>query len=140
MNSLIRRQRATEATIARYDGKPFTWGRYDCARMAAFQLRGMGKRVSLLKGGRYSSPLGAAKALKRLGYADLGEAVDALGLPRIAPAAAIMGDLVGMPSEDGKVALAVAVGNGLVLGAQGGRIAILTPIIRTTAWRVDWRK
>ena len=66
---MIRRVAAVEATIARFDGLPLTYGKDDCARMVAFALRKQGARVALLKAGQYSSKLGAAKALKKLGEA-----------------------------------------------------------------------
>jgi hypothetical protein len=89
--------------------------------MAAHLLHQYGVAVPVMKGLKYSTEAGAARALKRTGFADLIDAVDALGLERIAPAAARTGDLIGMPC-DGPwgCALTVAVGNGRVFGFLDG--------------------
>lgn len=90
-----------------------------------------------MKGLKYSTETGAVRALKRTGFADLIEAVDALGLERIAPAAAKTGDLVGMPCEGPwGCALTVAVGNGRVFGFLDGMAQVQIPSAFTAAWRV----
>lgn len=137
MNDLIRRRDAAQATIDRFHGKPLAYGRDDCVRMAVFCLRKLGVRVSLLKAGSYRSELGAARALRRTGFATLAEAVDAQGLPRIAPAMALPGDLVGLPAPNGQVGLAVAVGNGRVLAfwETAQACTVIQPLEYVCAWR-----
>lgn len=136
MNPLIRRQQAAQATIDRFQGKPLELGKNDCARMATFCLKKLGVKVSLLKLGPYKTEIGAAKVLRDLGFANLTEAVDALGLPRIAPAMALPGDILALRAADG-VALTVAVGNGRVLGfwEAAGVCTVFQPIEFETAWR-----
>lgn len=138
MNPMIRRQQAAQATIDRFQGKPLAYGRDDCVRMAVFCLRKLGVKVSLLKAGSYRSELGAARALKRTGFATLAEAVDAQGLPRIAPAAAVTGDILALPINDrDEVALAIALGNGRALGfsAETGVCCVVQPHAYAAAWR-----
>lgn len=135
MHPMIRRQLAVQATIERFAGKPLAYGKDDCARMVAFCLKRQGLKTSLLAGGRYSSALGAAKALKRLGHANLPAAVDALGLPRIAPAMTINGDLLALPAETFGGALMIAVGNGRAFGYFDGQFQVGQPLIYQTAWR-----
>jgi hypothetical protein len=135
MHPMIRRQQAVEKTLARFNDKPLTYGRDDCARMVAFCLKKMGLKASLLPGGSYSSKLGAAKALKRLGHDGLPEAVDALGLPRIAPAAALPGDIIALPAEAFGGALMIVVGNGRAFGFFDGRFQVGQPHLIDTAWR-----
>ena len=130
-----RRVAAVEATLARFQGRPLTYGRDDCTRMAAFCLRRLGVRAPLLKAGSYSSALGAAKAMKRLGFDTLDQAVDALGLPRIAPAMCLPGDLLALPAEQLGVALMIAVGNGRAFGYFDGRFQVGQPLIYDAAWR-----
>lgn len=132
-----RRVAAVEATIARFDGRPLKYGRDDCTRMVAFCLRKLGVRTPLLKAGSYSSALGAAKALKRLGYTTLDQAVDALGLPRIPPATCLPGDILALPAEGGQIALCIAVGNGRALGfwETAGVCTVIQPTAYVTAWR-----
>ena len=69
--------------MARYRDKPFQWGKVDCAKVAAFHLKKLGHKILISKAGAYSSPLGAARALKRLGYANLAEMAEGVGLTPI---------------------------------------------------------
>ena len=66
--SMIARVAAAEAVMARFNGAPLAWGETDCVRLAVASLRALGHRVSLAKGGRYGSALGARRALKRAGF------------------------------------------------------------------------
>jgi hypothetical protein len=139
MTELLRRQQAAQATLDRFKGQPLIYGKNDCVRLAAFLLRKMGHRPQLAKAGSYKTPLGAARALQRAGFKDLASAVDALGLPRIAPAAAWPADLVMLPAEGPfGGALSVAVGNGRVLGYHEDvdGADILQPVQYLAAWRV----
>lgn len=138
--SLVVRREAVEATIQRFNGKPMKWGLVDCARIAAHDLRQLGIKTRLMKGQRYASEHAALKALRDQGFSGLAQAVDEM-LPRIAPAMAIQGDLVGMETDGDvwDVALCVAVGNGRVLGIQDGVVAVLKPDLTkaVTAWRAE---
>jgi hypothetical protein len=139
MTVLLRRQQAAQAAVDRFKGQPLAYGKNDCVRLAAFVLRKMGRRPQLAKAGSYSTALGAARALQRAGFEDLATAVDALGLPRIAPAAAWVADLVLLPAEGPfGGALSVAVGNGRVLGYHEDvdGADILQPVQYLAAWRV----
>lgn len=143
------RQAAAQATVARFDGRPLAWGRDDCARMAAFHIKRLGHKVSLAKAGSYHSAAGAVRAIRRAGHASLAAAVDAHGLPRIAPARAMMGDLIGLradgaPEADGPeaggegwVALMVCLGNGRALGFLEGRCGVIQPLEIAIAWRAS---
>lgn len=136
MHPMIRRQQAVEATVQRFAGKTLAYGRDDCARMAAFLVKRLGVKVRLAKMPRYSSEVGAARALKALECDTLAEVVDLTGLPRIAPARAIIGDLAAYPGEDGGVAIFVVVAAGRVLGCVDGVFAIGEPQqAAITAWR-----
>lgn len=139
MSVLILRRDAAQATVDRFNGLPLTYGKDDCVRMSAFCLRQLGVKASLLKAGAYKSELGAARALKRAGYDTLSDAVDALGLPRIAPAMCLPGDLMALPSDDpDRIGLAVALGNGRVLAfweGAGSVCTVVQPLIYAHAWR-----
>lgn len=126
------------ATIARFQHQPFKLGKNDCVRMAAYVLRKRGYRPQLGKAGTYTTLVGAKRALKRAGFDTIAEALDALGLTRIAPAAALPCDIIMVPGEgplDG--ALHVAVGNGRTLAyhADIDGADILQPIEFIAAWR-----
>lgn len=136
---MIRRQQAAQAAVDRFKGQPWQLGKNDCVRMAAFVLRKMGHRPQLGKAGSYTTGAGAMRALKRAGHDTLAGALDALGLERIAPAAALPADIVMIPGEaplDG--ALTIAVGNGRVLGFHEdvGSAEILQPVNFCGAWRL----
>lgn len=132
---LVRRQIAAQMTIDRFQGKPLVYGMDDCARMTAFCLRKLGVKVSLLKAGPYKTELGAARVLKKMGHDSLSDAIDALGLPRIAPAMCLTGDVLALPTENGGVALYVSVGNGRAFGLIDGGFAVGQPSHFVTAWR-----
>lgn len=137
MLPMIARRDAAQAAVDRFDGRPFAWGKNDCVRLSAFVLRQLGHKPNLARAGSYSSLLGAKRALARTGFATLDAALDALGLPRIPPAAAVVGDIVGLPGLDDWTALTIAVGNGRVLGFMEGRGGIMQPNAPLTAWRVE---
>jgi hypothetical protein len=135
-----RRVAAAQATLDTYRDKPLVWGECDCARMAAFTLRQLGVRAPLSKFGRYSTALGAIKALKRQGFETLADVVDSLGLVRIPPAAALPADIIALEAEHGEVALTVSLSGQRVLGfyeVSGHAIAgVLQPKAYLCAWRV----
>lgn len=137
MLPMIARRDAAQAAVDRFDGQPFAWGKNDCVRLSAFTLRKLGHKPNLARAGSYSSLLGAKRALMRTGFATLDAALDALGLSRIPPAAAITGDLVGLPGLDDWTALTVALGNGRVLGFMDGRCGVMQPLTPIVAWRVN---
>ena len=137
-HALIRRRDAAQVTLDRYLDKPFRWGEFDCGRMVAHHLRQFGIPAGLGKAGRYTTAIGARRALQRLGVGSIAEQLDRLGLARIAPAAALIGDLIAMPSEGPLDALAIAVGNGRVLGFHEltPGATVLQPLRVLDAWRV----
>ena len=114
---LIERQRAAESTVAKFKGQAFVWGKTDCVRLVAHTLRQLGYPPPLRDAGAYSSHLGAKRALKRTGFPTLQGWVDAWGLKRIAPAAALTGDIVALPSgDDAMPAMALVLSNGRFFG------------------------
>jgi hypothetical protein len=131
------RAQAAQACIDRFAGKPYEPGKRDCVRLAAHLLHQFGHAVPVLKGLRYQGEAGAIRALKRTGFANLIEAMDSLGLERIAPVAARTGDIVGLPCDDGPwgCALTVAVGNGRVLAFVDGLGRVVQPLAYLAAWR-----
>lgn len=138
MKPLVKRQRAVEATMERFRGKGFAFGSVDCARMAAFHLKQMGHKVRLSRAGQYSTLVGAQAALKRLGYETLPDAMDGHGFERIAPAFALMGDIVTFASEHPIGALGIVIGNGNMLAFHESHEM---PVVMTmgqidAAWRV----
>lgn len=136
---ILARTQATDKTLAAYIDAPFAWGRRDCGRMVAMHLRHMGHRVSLVKAGEYSSAKGAVRALSRMGYESLEAALDAQFV-RIAPAEAVVGDVIALPSDCALSALAVRLSNGRVLHSWQGGFSISEPLLFVAAWRVPCLK
>jgi hypothetical protein len=76
---------------------PFAWGHHDCATWAFDLRRDLtgGEDVAAQWRGRYSTPLGARRIMRKLGWQDI-EAMgrDLLGAPLATPLLAQRGDLV----------------------------------------------
>lgn len=138
---LVRRRDAAQATLDRFKDRPLKLGRDDCVRMIAFHLRKLGYSVKLPPSGAYGTIRGALKELKARGFDNLGAAIDALGLERIAPASAIVGDILMLPSADGLGALHIALGNGRTVAYHEDLIGagVLQPLEFIAAWRVATR-
>lgn len=135
---LLVRRDAAQATMDAFSGHPFAWGKYDCGRMLAAHLRAMGHLVGLHRAGSWSTLLGARRALRRLGYETLSDALDAR-FARIAPAAALVGDVLSLPSEGPLDAIAIALGNGRAFGYHEDvpGAVVLQPVAFVAAWRVE---
>lgn len=132
------RRRAAQATLDEFKDKPFRLGDRDCVRMAAAHLRRLGYKVKLPSKGSYRTVRSARKALADRGFADLCEAVDAHGLQRIPPAAAVVGDIIACAgSDDLGPALHIALGNGRTVGYHEDLIGagVLQPLNYLAAWR-----
>jgi len=136
---MIRRVAAAQACIDRFAGKPYAPGTRDCVKLAGHAMHKLGRKVGLTKGLRYASEAKGAAVMRKLGFKNLLEAVDAAGLERIAPAAALPGDIVALETEADSAfgcALTVSIGNGRVVGFLNGVGAVLQPSSYLTAWRV----
>lgn len=132
------RRVAAQATLDTFRDVAFKYGKRDCVRMAAFHLRRLGYKVVLPPESSYRSAKSAIKALRARGFNNLMEAVDAHGLQRIPPAAAVVGDIIAVPGEgEFGAALHVALGNGRTVGYHQDLIGagVLQPIEYVAAWR-----
>lgn len=135
---MVRRVAAAQATLDKWSKRPMKLGTSDCVRMAADHLRRLGYKVKLPPSGSYRTINSALKALKARGFDTLAEALDAMGMERIAPASALVGDIVMMPAVDRLGALAIALSNGRVVGYHEDVPAatVLEPLEFVAAWRV----
>ncbi|QQN73959.1 hypothetical protein [Croceicoccus sp. YJ47] len=135
MNELLRRKEAVEKTLAKYRDKPFDWRRgQTCLHMLRFHLRLMGHAPEPLP--RVRSAIGARRALNLRGWQDVGDMLDAM-LPRIAPAAMLLGDVASFRSDDGFGAITINLG-GKVMGwhEDAPGMTALEPVEIAGAWRV----
>jgi len=135
---MIRRLRAVEAVQQQFDGKRFRLGKVDCAALGAALLSQFGWVLPELGG--YTTELGAYRKLLRLGCADMAALIDVIGLPRIPPASALLGDLLCVPGEGKHAigALYVALGNGAILGFHEDHPGLVRgrAVTIDAAWRV----
>jgi hypothetical protein len=141
MHPMMKRQAATQACMDRFAYKAVEPGKRDCGKLAAHAMGKMGRSAKLLNGTRHKTFAGALKYIRRLGFKDLIALMDATGLDRVPPAAALPGDIIAMPSEGGDgfgCSLAVALDNGRVLGLNpaSGLIEPMIPHLFICAWRV----
>lgn len=141
MSQMLKRAAATQACMDRFAFKPVEPGSRDCGKLAAHALHGMGRSAKLLTGRRGKTWASALAYIHRQGFASLTEMVDAMGLQRIPPAAALPGDLIALPAleEDAfGCSLAVALDNGrvLALNAASGLIEPMVPRLFICAWRL----
>lgn len=138
--NLIDRTQAAQAAIDAFLFTPFAWGSADCAALAIACLKAAGHTDPLSGVTGYTTALGAKRTLTRLGHDRLEDALDAMGLTRVAPASTLTGDIVAMPGDDLWPALGVNVGEGRVLafldaeaGPRGDYISLEAA---HTAWRL----
>lgn len=137
---MVARRDAAQATLDAFKDKPLAYGIRDCARMVGWHLRRCGYQVKLPPTGSYRTARGALRKLRALGHASLPDALDALGLERIVPAAALVGDIVQGPGDDALAALGVMLGNGRIVGYHEDvpGAAVLQPLALQAAWRVEF--
>ncbi|WP_371683177.1 hypothetical protein [Brevundimonas sp. S30B] len=124
------RLRAAQGCIDRFRGKPYEPGKRDCCMMALHALRQMNVRVPFSRKLRYRSEAEGLKVLRSLGFKTLFETLDSLGLPRIAPAMAGVGDIVALECGHRFGSLAIWLGNGtaLTFTEETGTAEIMTDI------------
>ena len=136
MNQLQRRVAAAQAAVNKFEGQEFVWGKVDCFHIVAFTLKELGSPLKRAKLGSYSTPAGAKRVLKNLGYDSLESALNDQLVP-IGAASVLPADIVGLPGEENLLALGIALGNGRVLGMVEDHptVAIIQPLIIPQAWR-----
>lgn len=111
----IRRFEATSATLAKFRGKPFDWSKgLTCLHMARFHLVKMGYKIEAMP--RIKSAIGARRELDKRELGNVGDWLDSIGLPRIAPAAMAQGDIGYRSSEDGFGGLMICAGPHKLIG------------------------
>ena len=136
---MVARAHAAQTTLDKFKDQPLRYGVRDCVRMVATHLRLLGYQVKLPASGSYRSPRSGLKALRARGFDNLAAALDGLGLERIAPAGAIVGDILQLPGDAEIGALAIAVGNGRALAYHEDTVGavVVQPLEILTAWRVE---
>lgn len=141
---LIERVAATQKTIDEFLHVEFEWGRADCAQLAGRHVEAFGLLSRLAEAPNYKTERGARRALATLSVASMEELVASHQFEQIAPALALVGDIVGFPGgteEKPWTALGVFVGGDRILGfadidGSGARCEYGPLSVCTIAWRV----
>jgi hypothetical protein len=143
--NLIERVETTQKTIDHWLGQEFEWGVADCGQMVGWHLEQTGMTTPLKDARAYTTDIGAKRAMRALGADSMEDFIDRLGFERIAPAMAIVGDIVGLPGgtdDDQWTALAIHTGQDKILAfaaAEGdvARVHSGSASVATIAWRVS---
>ena len=130
MRDLLRRQFATQETMAKYRHREWSWKEgVTCVHMVRFHLRKMGHSPEPMP--RVRSLVAAKRALKERGCETVIDLLDKqAGLSRIVPAQMLLGDLAAVESEDGLDALFVCAGPQKLIGwhdAAKGMVVVDVP-------------
>lgn len=137
---MARRLRAIESVRARFEGKPYKIGRSDCVKLVRSLLVAMGHK-GLPKPKPYKNAIGAKRELTRLGFGSLAVMMDSL-LPRIAPAAMLVGDVGLIPADPddaaGDETLVVSLGN-KYWGWHPDQFELAVLVIDPANIRAAWR-
>lgn len=138
---VIFRGQVCQFLIDKYFRKPFDWADSSCAHLIADCLVSMGHDNPLSKVPAYHDLRSAKKAMKRSGITNFTKYMDDR-FERVAPAAALPGDVVGFPTEHPEtfdIALGVALGQGRALAfiGEGHDLCDHGPVgVASLAWRV----
>lgn len=142
MENMTARIAATQKTVDKWRGKPFKWGKVDCGLMAADHVKRFGHYPKIRKAGKWNSPLGAVKALKRIGFSNFEEMIDDLDLERINGAQAIEGDVALIEAEHDLGCICICTGPNQWLAlhedAEGFTFVEIMEFIGV--WRLTWQK
>lgn len=135
-SDLLRREEATRKTLEMFRERPFDWAKGGtCLHLARAQLLHMGHVPPAIP--QLRSALGAKRALKRRGFADLSALLDSI-LPRIAPAQAWLGDLVLMDGDEGFDTIYINAG-GKLLGYSERDPSGVRPMLALETPKAAWR-
>lgn len=107
--NLAQRAAVTQATWDKYRGRAFDWKGATCVHVLRFHLRAMGHRPPKMPA--FQSPIGAKRALMKMGAGNLTELMSNLGLMEIGAAEMIVGDVAILPGDDNFDALTICAGN-----------------------------
>lgn len=135
-HDLKARTTATQATVDKFRNRAFDWHGTTCIHLLRFHLRQMGYRPPPIP--RFQSPIGAKRALTAAGFDSVAALIDGLGLPRIAPAMMLVGDVAVVPGEGGWDAVWLCAGGKMIGWREDadGLVNIAEAIGQIdTAWR-----
>lgn len=121
MLKTVDRAAVEAACMDRFASKPFDEANRHCGHLAAHAMHKAGHRAGLLNQCKAKTMRGAWSYIRKAGFGSLIDLMDATGLPRIVPAEALPGDIIGIAVADDdafRCSLSVALSNGNVLGCN----------------------
>jgi hypothetical protein len=128
-------ERALLAEIDAWSGQPFVWGSRDCLSLCIACARAVAGAAIFDDLPAYKTEKGAARGLKRLGYASVADLV-ADRLPEIPVAAAGRGDWVMRAAPSlAPGAFGVVLGRRAAFMAEAG-LVMLPTLSAERAWRI----
>lgn len=108
MKPLIRRQKALEATMAKYRARPFSWeDGATCVHMFRFHAKRMGVQIERVP--RLTGPVSAKRELRKRGWDSVEDMLDALLTP-IPVAKMLPGDVSVLPDDSGLGGIVISLG------------------------------
>lgn len=123
------------AVVEAARGRPFAYGRHDCALFAADAVEAMtGEDPAAAFRGRYGTAFEGCAALRKAGFADHVEAV-AAQFAEIPAARARPGDLAAVRNEAGELALGVVQGAWVYVARPEG-VGLVSKLDAERAFRV----
>ncbi|MEO0699436.1 MAG: hypothetical protein AAFY81_06925 [Pseudomonadota bacterium] len=137
MTEIELRAAATTSTWRAFDGKPFDWAeKVTCIHLIAYHAAQMGREFPKLPS--FKSAIGAKRALTKVGFASVSEAISSKFEP-IAPAMMRTGDVMAVPGTEGLDALWIRVDRKKFFGfhenAEGATIIDVDVNPAIGAWR-----
>lgn len=132
---LVRRQHAVQATLGKYRGRAFDWkAGVTCVHMLRFHLKRMGRKVPRVP--KLRTAADGLAALRKHGWANVGEMLDGIGLQRIAPAAMRLGDIAVLEGDEGLGGIVISLG-GKAMGwhEDAAEMVVMDLLKLDHAWR-----
>jgi hypothetical protein len=110
-----------KAFIQTHKNKPFVWGENDCCLFAANAVLALtGNDLAAEFRGKYSTELGAARALKKHGYSSIEMLLNAKLGESIAPLSAKNGDVALVENHLGQLAAGIVFRSGIYCVSPSG--------------------
>lgn len=136
MKPLLRRQKALEATMAKYRARSFSWkDGATCVHMFRFHAKRMGLNIERVP--RLSGPVAAKRELKKRGWDSVEQMLDALLTP-IPVAAMLPGDVSVLPDDSGLGGIVISLGATAIgyteISDQGMSLLTEPGAVLTKAW------
>lgn len=136
MKPLLRRQKALDATMAKFRARPFSWeDGATCIHMFRFHAKRMGLKIERVP--KLNGPVAAKRELKKRGWDSVEAMLDALLTP-IPVARMLPGDVSVLPDDSGLGGIVISLGATAIgyteINDQGMSLLTDPGAVLTKAW------